>query len=105
MRFFCRPPDGFFLVIRTDYVVAVLAFFSRLCLMTLPALRHEVQTTIRLGTPLTSAWTLWRFGTQRLLVVLWAWETLFPETGFLPQIEQTFAIYSPNSPSETDSNL
>jgi hypothetical protein len=31
-------------------------------------------------------------GSQRRLVLLWAWETLLPVTGPLPQISHTFAM-------------
>jgi hypothetical protein len=31
-------------------------------------------------------------GSQRLFVLLWAWETLLPVTGPLPQISHTFAM-------------
>ena len=74
------------------YAVAGLTFLVRGGFITFPAFRHEVQTFIRFGTPFTSARTVCRFGFHRRLVRLWAWETLFPKVGFLPQISHTFAI-------------
>jgi len=62
-------------------------------LVTLPALIQEVQTLIRFGLPSINALTDCKFGYQRLLVVLWAWETLFPNEVFLPHISQDFDIF------------
>lgn len=75
-----------------DQVVAGGTFLPRGGLITFPALRHEVQTLIRFGVPLTNARTVCRLGFHRRLVKLWAWETLFPKVGFLPQISQALAI-------------
>jgi hypothetical protein len=36
--------------------------------------------------------TIFKFGNQRLLVLLCAWETLFPTIGPFPHISHTFAI-------------
>jgi hypothetical protein len=36
--------------------------------------------------------TRWRFGSQRRLVLLWAWLTLLPVSGPLPQISHFFAM-------------
>ncbi len=74
------------------YAVAGLAFLVRGGFITFPAFRHEVQTFIRFGTPFTSARTVCRFGFHRRLVRLWAWDTLCPKVGFLPQISHAFAI-------------
>ena len=36
--------------------------------------------------------TRWRLGFQSRLLTLWAWETLWPKTVFLPQISQARAL-------------
>jgi len=36
--------------------------------------------------------TIFKFGSQRLLVLLWACDTLFPTIGLFPHISHTFAI-------------
>src|SRR5690606_10154319 len=67
---------------------------QRLAVVTLPALRQEVQTLRRLGvTPLspTSARTRWMFGFQRRLVRRWECEMLCPKDGPLPQTSQLAA--------------
>lgn len=53
---------------------------------------HRVQTRIRRTPPDTFARTVWRFGSQTLLVRLWAWLMLWPRMGFFPQISHTLAI-------------
>ncbi len=63
-------------------------------LITFPERMHSVQTRILLGTPFTSALTRWRFGYQRLLVLLWAWLTLKPVLGPFLQISHVRAIIS-----------
>src|SRR5580765_2480370 len=63
-------------------------------LVTLPALRHEVQTLSRLGvTPAspTRARTRWMLGFQRRLVRRWECEMLCPKLGPLPQTSQLAA--------------
>src|ERR1044071_5418728 len=55
---------------------------------------HEVQARTRLLAPLISARTVCRFTFHRRLVMLWAWLTLCPNCGPLPQISQTLAINS-----------
>ncbi len=59
----------------------------------LPAEMQLVQTRIRLRVPFSvTTWTGWRFGSQRRFVRLFAWLTLFPLRGPLPQIGQTAAM-------------
>jgi hypothetical protein len=54
---------------------------------------QRVQTLILLVLPPgTAIRTILRLGSQRLLVLLWAWETLLPVIGPLPQSSHTFAI-------------
>src|SRR5438046_7779135 len=55
-------------------------------------LRQRVQTRSRRVVPFTTARTRWRFGYQRRFVLLFAWLTLCPVMGPLPQISQTRAI-------------
>jgi hypothetical protein len=57
-----------------------------------PDLRHLVQTLIFFVWPFILTLTVWRFGYQRLLVLLWAWLTLCPATGPLPHISHTLDI-------------
>ncbi len=59
---------------------------------TLPDLMHRVQARIRLGLPSISALTGCRLGYQRRFVLLFAWLTLCPKDGPLPQISHTRAI-------------
>ena len=54
--------------------------------------RQRVQTLIRLPAPLTSARTDCRLGSKRRRVLLFAWETLLPNCGPLPQSSQRLAI-------------
>ena len=61
-------------------------------LVTLPARMHDVQTSSRVGAPLTSARTRWMLGFQRRLVRRWEWLMLIPNDGFLPHTSQTAAI-------------
>jgi hypothetical protein len=51
-----------------------------------------VHTDIFIGRPLTTAFTFCKLGNQRREVLLLAWETLFPNEGFLPHISQLFDI-------------
>ena len=53
---------------------------------------HPVQTTICLVLPLFCTRTRCKFGSQRRLLKLWAWLTLLPTTGPLPQISQRLDI-------------
>jgi hypothetical protein len=54
---------------------------------------QRVHTLVLFLLPPTVAMrTIFKFGSQRLLVLLWAWETLFPTIGFFPHISHTFAI-------------
>jgi uncharacterized membrane protein YfhO len=53
-----------------------------------------VQTRILRVLPLTLTRTLWRFGSQRRRVRLWAWLMLLPLIGLFSQITQTFDIGS-----------
>ena len=56
----------------------------RAAFVTLPALRHLVQTLMFLTCPSTFARTRWRFGNQTRFVALLAWLTLFPNSFALP---------------------
>ncbi len=63
-------------------------------LTTAPERMHRVHTFILFVLPPDVAiLTILRFGSQRLLVLLCAWETLFPVIGPFPQISQTLAIF------------
>jgi hypothetical protein len=53
---------------------------------------QEVQTRMRLGAPLTTAWTFCKLMFQRRLVKLWAWLTLFPNWGPRPHRSQDLDI-------------
>ena len=54
---------------------------------------HRVHTRARRTPPPSEIMrTLFRLGNQRLRVLLWAWETLLPVAGPLPQIWHTFAM-------------
>src|SRR5438552_9771427 len=55
-------------------------------------LMHCVQTRIRRTTPFTTTRTRCRLGYQRRGVLLFAWLTLCPAMGPLPQISHTRAI-------------
>jgi hypothetical protein len=54
--------------------------------LTSPCLMHVVQTRILRVVPLMLARTLWRFGSQRRRVLLWAWLMLLPLIGLFSQI-------------------
>jgi len=61
---------------------------------TAPDLMHLVHTLVFLVFPPALAiCTVFKLGSQRLLVLLCAWETLLPVTGPLPQISHTFAMF------------
>ncbi len=63
-------------------------------LTTAPERMQRVHTFILFVLPPEVAiLTILRFGSQRLLVLLCAWETLFPVIGPLPQISHTLAIF------------
>src|SRR5207244_9023098 len=66
--------------------------FRYAALVTRFDLRQRVQTRMRRVVPFTTARTRWRFGYQRRLVLLFAWLTLCPDMGPLPQISQTRAM-------------
>jgi hypothetical protein len=54
---------------------------------------HRVQTRIYFAfPPFVAVRTFCRLGSQRLLVLLWAWLTLFPVWGFFPHISHIFAM-------------
>lgn len=59
--------------------------------VTLPAFRHDAQTSRRLGVPLSTVRTVWMFGFQRRLVRRCECEMEFPQTGPLPQTSQVAA--------------
>ena len=61
--------------------------------VTRPERMHRVQTVIFRTLPSTLARTCWRFGLNRRLVILWAWLTLLPTKGFLPQISHCLDIF------------
>ena len=61
-------------------------------LTTRPERMHSVQTLRCCGLPSTSARTRCRLGSHRRLVTLWAWLTLLPVIGPLPQISHRCAI-------------
>jgi hypothetical protein len=62
-------------------------------LTTAPERIQRVQTRALTALPFSATIrTLFRFGSQRRRVLLWAWETLFPVAGPLPQILQTLAM-------------
>src|SRR5439155_15752051 len=70
--------------------------FRYAALVTRFDLRQRVQTRMRRVVPFTTARTRWRFGYQRRLVLLFAWLTLCPDMGPLPQISQTRAMDLPD---------
>src|SRR5919107_5860713 len=59
--------------------------------VTLPALRHDVQTCRRFGVPLTTARTRWMLGSNRRRVAFFDHGRLLPKPGFLAQMSQTAA--------------
>src|SRR5512138_932866 len=59
---------------------------------TLPALRQREQTRMWRTSPSRLARTERRLGSDRVLVLLFAWETLFPTRGPLPQMSQRRAM-------------
>jgi len=62
-------------------------------LTTAPDRIQRVHTLARWTLPLSlTIRTFLRFGSHRLLFLLWAWDTLLPVTGPLPQISHFFAI-------------
>src|SRR6516164_6406629 len=73
----------------------VHAKVDQAALVTLPALMHRVQTSMRLlRAPFTSARIFWRLGSVRFLVLLLAWLTLLPTRGRFPHTSQTKAMTS-----------
>jgi hypothetical protein len=60
-------------------------------LVTLPALRQEVQTFRRFGLPATVARTRWMLGSQRRLVFFFDHGTLWPKPGPFPHTSHTAA--------------
>lgn len=74
-------------------MVAIASRMARqAALMTFPDRRQRVQTLIRFVPPLMTARTVWRFGSNRRGVTLWAWLMFLPTTGPLPQISQRIAM-------------
>src|SRR6266852_5211354 len=57
---------------------------------------HRVHASTRCALPSITARTFWRLGNVRLLVLLFAWLTLFPTSGRLPQMLH-FQAMLPNS--------
>ena len=62
--------------------------------MTAPDRRQRVHTLRRLVPPPTWARTFCRLGSHLVLVLLWAWLTLFPTMGFLPHMSHTLLTCS-----------
>jgi len=60
--------------------------------MTLFERKHRVQTRMRLIPPLISARTVWRFGSNRRGLTLFAWECCRPTTGVFPQSAHFLAM-------------
>jgi hypothetical protein len=87
-QLFYRPYDPD-LAVRLSQATVVLAAGLTMA----PERMQLVQTRIFLLFPAdTATFTLCKFGSQRLLFLLWAWLTLFPVTGFLPHISHILAI-------------
>ena len=61
-------------------------------LVTLPDFRHWVHALMRRTRPFSWWRTDCRLGSQRFLVLLCAWDTLYPVKGRFPHISQTRAI-------------
>ena len=61
---------------------------------TRPDLMHCVQTWTRRTDPLETVFTRCMLGFQTFLVLLFAWETLFPKLGPLPQTEHLAILSS-----------
>src|SRR5699024_5517413 len=59
--------------------------------LTLPALRQEVQTLTRLLVPLITVRTDWMFGFQRRECRRCEWDTLLPKRGLLAQMSHVEA--------------
>jgi hypothetical protein len=76
---------------------SAVATRPRTALVTLPALRQDVQTLSRLGEPFTKARTRWMFGFQRRFVRRWEWLTFIPNEGCLPHTSHTAGIVSTSS--------
>ena len=64
-----------------------------MALVTLPDLRQRVQTFAFLTLPSSSILTVWIFAFHFLLVCLFEWDTLFPETCPFPQISHFLDIW------------
>ncbi len=65
-------------------------------LVTFPARRHDVQTSIRRGVPATRARTLWMLGLKRRLVRRCEWLRCIPTDGCLPHMLHTAATARPH---------
>jgi hypothetical protein len=66
---------------------------SQAAFTTAPERMQRVHTLVLfLLPPVVTMRTIFKFGSQRLLVLLCAWETLFPTIGPFPHISHTFAI-------------
>jgi hypothetical protein len=63
-----------------------------MALVTLPERMHLVQTFALLTVPLSLTLTVWIFAFHFLLVCLFEWDTLLPETWPLPQTEHLLDI-------------
>jgi hypothetical protein len=63
-------------------------------------LRQRVQTRTCFTEPSTVARTERRFGIERVFVLLFAWETLFPTSGPFPQMSQRRAMACSKNPKE-----
>jgi hypothetical protein len=69
-----------------------IAYADLTAILTLPALRHFAQTFILTTDAPTCALTTWRFGSQRLLDLMWEWLIVWPTTGPFPQTSHTLDI-------------
>src|SRR4051812_3197167 len=83
---------GLEIAVGISYFLAGMAAGAYAALMTLPERKHRVQTRIRLMPPLISAFTVWRFGSNRRALTLFAWLCCRPTTGRFPQSSHSLAI-------------
>ena len=75
------------MVARPAMLTELLIVLNQAGFTTAPERMQRVQTRAFLTPPESVTMrTRFRLGSQRLLVLLWAWETLLPVTGPFPQI-------------------
>src|SRR5262245_60623824 len=70
-------------------------FASQTAFATFPAFRQRVHTRSLLTAPPTMPRSETRLGIHRRFVMLWAWLTLWPTEGPLPQISHRWAMLTP----------